>query len=140
MCVVVTKIKTTKAFYSNSCGYPNFVTIQIQKRSHDYSRGIEMLHVVGFSSTVHSGQTNRLTKSNPANDREEAALRHAVNTRTHNVVEKKAAYPENEVEEEEHVLDAFGAAFDSHCGPLDRDIWRRVNRTAAGQVTRRVTG
>lgn len=28
------------------------------------------------------------------------------------------AYPEDEVEEEKHVLDAFCAAFDSHGGPL----------------------
>lgn len=28
----------------------------------------------------------------------------------------QAAYPEDEVEEEEHVLDTFGAAFDSHDG------------------------
>lgn len=36
----------------------------------------------------------------------------------------KAAYPEDEIEEEEHVLDAFGAAFDSHGEPLDGDIRR----------------
>lgn len=31
---------------------------------------------------------------------------------------REAAYPEDEVEEEKHVFDTFGAAFDSHGGPL----------------------
>lgn len=40
--------------------------------------------------------------------------------------DKAAAYPEDEIEEEERVLDAFGAAFDSHGEPLDGDIRRRL--------------
>lgn len=43
---------------------------------------------------------------------EQAALRTHVTT-TQCVI-NTAAYPEDEVEEEKHVLDTFGAAFDSH--------------------------
>lgn len=50
----------------------------------------------------------------------------------------KVAYPEDEVEEEEHVLDAFGAAFDSHGERLDRRIGQR-RTAAAGKISRRVT-
>lgn len=34
-------------------------------------------------------------------------------------VRNEAAYPEDEVEEEKHVLDTFGAAFDSHGASSD---------------------
>lgn len=49
------------------------------------------------------------------------------------------SYPEDEVEEEEQVLDTFGAAFDSHDdgggGALDEGerFGRGVNGTAAGR-------
>lgn len=36
------------------------------------------------------------------------------------------AYPEDEVEDEEHILDAFGTAFDSHGWTLGRASAQRT--------------
>lgn len=52
-----------------------------------------------------------------------------------------AAHPEDEVEEEKHVLDTFGAAFDSHGGPLvdcleeEFDTGRRAARCLTTCIT-----
>lgn len=58
--------------------------------------------------------------------------------------ENTAPYPEDEVEEEKHVLDTFGAAFDSHGAPVRSGRFSGAGltgrRAAAGQVSRRVTG
>lgn len=42
-----------------------------------------------------------------------------------------SAYPEDEVEEEKHVLDTFGAAFDSHGGRWTHGYGAELKRTAA---------
>lgn len=60
---------------------------------------------VHFSSVVSYGDNGL------ASGTEQAALRTQGNTQC---VINAAAYPEDEVEEEKHVLDTFGAAFDSH--------------------------
>lgn len=44
---------------------------------------------------------------------------------------KASAYPEDEVEEEKHVLDTFGAAFDSHGGRWTHGYGAELKRTAA---------
>lgn len=52
----------------------------------------------------------------------------------------EAAHPEDEVAEKQQVLDAFGAAFDSHGGPKDGVFAAEFLRRARGGENRRITG